>query len=106
MEAEAALVWSQGGVELHTVATVDLQLVLVIFPDHAELDHAFGDGCDLERNLIFRVLLEKRRILESGNKLYGGVSKPRSVRPVPEELCRRDYLCKLARTRAQRGGWT
>ena len=104
MEAEAALVWSQGGVELDTVATVDLQLVLVILPDHAELNHALGDCGDLERSLIFWILLEKRRVLESGTKLYGDVSKPSSIRPVLEECCRRGYLCKLARTRVQMGG--
>ena len=104
MEAEAALVWSQGGVELDTVATVDLQLVLVILPDHAELNHALGDGGDFERDLVFWVLLEQRRMLEGGNKLCSGVSKARGGRPVSEELCQGGYLCRLARTRAQRGG--
>ena len=69
METETALVWSQGGVELDTVATVDLQLVLIILPDNTELDDALRDCGDLERNLIFWILLEKRGILKSGNKL-------------------------------------
>ena len=60
METEAAFIWSKGGVELHTVATVDLKLVLVILPDHAELNDALGDGGDLERNLVFWILLKKR----------------------------------------------
>ena len=40
MEAQAALVRADGGVELHAVTAVDLRLALVVHPDHAELDHA------------------------------------------------------------------
>ena len=34
MEAQAALEWPDGAVELHTVATVDLNIALVINPRH------------------------------------------------------------------------
>lgn len=44
MEPQAALVRAQRGVELHSVAAVDLQSALVIFPHDAELDDALGDG--------------------------------------------------------------
>lgn len=54
---------------MHTVSAVDLELALVIFPDNAELDDAFGDGGDLERLLVFWVLLEERRVLKGRDKL-------------------------------------
>ena len=40
MEAQTALVWTNGRVELHTVATVDLHLAFVVNPGHAELQNA------------------------------------------------------------------
>ena len=58
MEAETALVWSQGGVELNPISTIDLDLVLVIFPNHAELNHSFGDGNDTEGGLVFGMLFK------------------------------------------------
>lgn len=58
MEAQTAFVWPQSGVELDTVAAIDLQLVLVIFPDDSELDHPLRDGGNLEGGLIFWILLE------------------------------------------------
>lgn len=64
MEAETALVRSQGGVELHTVAAVDLQLAFVIFPHDAELDDALWDGGNFERGLVFGVFLEKGGVFE------------------------------------------
>ena len=42
MEPQAALVGTDGRVELHTVAAVDLHLAVVIHPGHAEHDHALG----------------------------------------------------------------
>ena len=42
MEAQAALVGADRGVELHTVATVDLNLAVVIDPGNAEDDDALG----------------------------------------------------------------
>lgn len=59
VESETTLVGTQRRVELHTVSAVDLELALVIFPDHAELNDSFGDGGDLKRLLIFWVLLEQ-----------------------------------------------
>ena len=40
-ETDTALVRADGGVELHAVATVHLNVTLVIEPRHAESDHAF-----------------------------------------------------------------
>ena len=42
MEAQAALVGADGAVELHTVATVHLDLALIIDPGHTEGDDALG----------------------------------------------------------------
>ena len=42
MEAQTALVGADRGVELHTVATVDLNLAVVIDPGNAEHDDALG----------------------------------------------------------------
>lgn len=71
MESETALVWSKSGVELDTVAPVDLALALVVFPDHAELDHSLGDGDDLKGLAVLGVLLEQAGGLEGGDELCG-----------------------------------
>jgi hypothetical protein len=69
MESQSSLVWTQSRVELHTVSTVDLDLVLVIFPDDTELDDAFGNGDDLEGGLVLWLLLEEGAVFEGGDKL-------------------------------------
>ena len=69
VQAEAALVGAQGGVELHAEGIVDLDLALVVLPHYAELDDALGDGDDFEGVAVFGVLLEERAVLEGGGKL-------------------------------------
>jgi len=64
MQTETALVWAESRVELHPVAAIDLDLVLVVLPDDAELDDPFGDGDDLEGGLVFGMLLEEGAIFE------------------------------------------
>jgi hypothetical protein len=64
MQAETALVGAEGRVELDSVAAVDLDLVLVVFPNYAELDDALGDGDDLEGGLVFWVLFEEGAVFE------------------------------------------
>jgi hypothetical protein len=70
VEAETALVWTEGRVELHTVALVDLALALVVLPDDAELDDALGDGDDLESLPVLGVLLEDGGAFQGGDELY------------------------------------
>jgi hypothetical protein len=70
MESQSSLVWAQGGVKLHTVSAVDLDLVLVIFPDDTELDDAFGNRDDLEGGLVLGLLLEEGAVFEGGDKLW------------------------------------
>ena len=69
VEAETALVWAKGRVELDAVALVDVADALVVFPDNAELDDALGDRDDLESLLVLGVLLEDGRALEGGGEL-------------------------------------
>lgn len=69
METQTSFVGTEGGVELDSVSTVDLQLSLIVFPDDAELDDALGDGDDFEGSLVFGVLLEEGGVLESRDKL-------------------------------------
>ena len=59
MEAQAALVRSDGGVELDAVAAVHLDLALVVGPCDAELHYAFrlDDTFQHACLLVFRVLL-------------------------------------------------
>lgn len=71
MEAETALVWAEGGVELDSVSAVDLDLVLVIFPDDAELNDALGDGNDFEGGSVFGFLLEEGAVFEGRGQLWG-----------------------------------
>ena len=83
VEAETALVGTEGRVVLHTETTVDLDLALVVLPDDAELDDALGDGDDLESLLVFVVLGEEGGGLEGGDELYGmldGVANGRKHR--------------------------
>lgn len=74
VQTETALVRTEGRVELHSVTAVDLDLVLVVFPDNSELDDALGDGGNLEGFFVFWVLLEEGRVLEGGGQLWRGVS--------------------------------
>lgn len=69
MEAETALVWPQSGVELNPISAIDLDLVLVVFPYDAELNHSFGDGHDTESGLVFGVLFKEGRAFKSMHEL-------------------------------------
>lgn len=69
VEAQAALVGAQRGVELDAVAAVDLEVALVVLPGDAELDDALGDRHDLQRRLVLGVLLEERAVLERAHEL-------------------------------------
>lgn len=64
VESETSLVWAEGGVELDTVAAVDLWLQVVVLPDNTELDDTLWDGDDLKGGLVFWVLLKERGVLE------------------------------------------
>lgn len=74
MKSQTSLVRTEGGVELHTVAAVDLHLALVILPDDAELDNALGNRDDLESGLVFGVLVEEGGVLKSRGQLCEGWS--------------------------------
>lgn len=69
VETETTLVGAQGRVELHTVATVDLDLVVVVLPDNTELDDTLRDGDDGQSLAVFGVLLEESGVLEGGGQL-------------------------------------
>lgn len=69
MEAKSSLIWAEGAVKLNSVAVVDLWLEVVVLPDNTELDDTLWNGDDLEGGLVLWVLLEKRRVLESGCEL-------------------------------------
>jgi hypothetical protein len=70
VQAETALVWTEGRVELDAVTLVDIALALVVLPDNAELDDTLGDGDDLECLLVLGVLLEDGGALEGGGELW------------------------------------
>jgi hypothetical protein len=69
VESQTALVRTEGGVELHTVSTVDLELAVVILPDDAELNDALGDRDDLQSGPVLRVLLEEGALFEGRDQL-------------------------------------
>jgi hypothetical protein len=69
METKASLVWSEGGVELDTVSTVDLGLELVVLPNYSELNDTLWDGNDLEGGLVFGVLFKESRVFEGRSQL-------------------------------------
>ncbi|MNN54754.1 hypothetical protein D3C81_1695880 [compost metagenome] len=62
MEAHAALVRADRRAVLHAEGAVDLYLVAVIGPGHAELDHALGLDQALEQGLVgvARIALDER----------------------------------------------
>jgi hypothetical protein len=69
VESEAALVWAERRVELDPVATVDLELSVIILPDDPELDDSFRDRGNCQSSLIFWVLGEQSAVLERAHKL-------------------------------------
>lgn len=69
MKAQAALVGAEGGIELHPVPSIDLQLVVVVGPDDAELNDSLGDGRNLERSPVLGVLFEEGGVLERRGEL-------------------------------------
>jgi hypothetical protein len=72
VQSEAALVGTQGRVELHAEGIVDLDFALVVLPDYAELDDALGDGNDFEGIAVLWVLLEERAVLEGRGQFWTG----------------------------------
>lgn len=106
VQAETALVWAEGGVELDSVAAVDLDLVLVVFPDNSELDDALRDGDDLEGGLVFGVLFEEGAVFEGGDQLCRVPCQPCPGGRIEKEGQVGSYLCTPARTRARGEGWT
>ena len=96
MEAETTLVGTEGRVELHTVAFLDLALVLVVLPDNAELDYTLGDGDDLESLLVFGVLGEERGGLEGGDELCETVShKIQDIEAIVPLMLQKDCLDEI-----------
>lgn len=69
VETETTLVGAKSRVELHTVATVDLGLVVVILPDDTELDDTLGDGDDGKSLAVVGVLFEEGGVLKGRDKL-------------------------------------
>ncbi len=102
MEPKTTLVRSQCRIELYTVSSIDLNLILIVFPDDTELDDTLRDGGDLERGAVFGVLLEQGGVLEGRGKLCRPSVSEALSRPVSETL----HLCKLVRTRARMGDLT
>lgn len=47
-------------------------LTLVVLPDNTELNNALGDGDNLQRLAVLRLLLEEGGVLEGGRKLCSG----------------------------------
>ena len=86
VQAQAALVRADRGVELHAVAAVDMDLAVVVYPRHAELDLALRlrDALQDAGGLILRVGLDDR--LQGGEDLGGRLDKLRFVCVEPLEL--------------------
>lgn len=81
VESQATLVGAQCGVKLHTVATVDLRLELVIFPDNTELNNSLWDLDDLQSSLVLWVLLKETGRLQGRGKLCKEDCQIRSMSP-------------------------
>ena len=86
MEAQAALVRADGGVELHTVATVDLHLAFVVNPGHAELDHALRLDEALQNAVLFVFGVLGNDRLEGVEHLVDGLQELRLVTIASNDL--------------------
>lgn len=64
MESQTPLVRAKSGVELNTIATVDLKLAFVVFPNDTELDDALRDGNNFESSFVLWVLFEESTFLK------------------------------------------
>lgn len=69
MKAKSSFIWSQRGIELDSVASVELNLSLVIFPNDSELDYSFRNRTNRKSLLVLGILLEEGAILKSGREL-------------------------------------
>lgn len=85
MEAETALVGTEGRVELNTISTVDLELALVVLPSNTELNHALGDGNDSEGGLEFGGDLEELGVVEARLELCNKINKIKGQRSKSSE---------------------
>ena len=77
MEAQAALVGADGGVVLHAVAAVDLDLTLVVHPFHTEADDAFGLGDALEDLVLLVLGVFVQQGLEGHQHFFHGLEEDR-----------------------------
>ena len=75
MEAKATLVWSDGIVELDSIATIDVDLSCIVHPRNPELEHAvrFDHAVDDAIGAIVRVPIEHR--FQGNNALFDGLEK-------------------------------
>lgn len=80
MQSQTTLVRAEGRVELDAETTVYLELTLVVFPDHAEVDDALGYGGDFEGSAVFGVFLEEGGVFEGGGELWEEEEKKMLVR--------------------------
>ena len=80
METQAALVRSDGGVELHAVAVVHLNAALIVGPGHTEFHEAFRNDYALKNGvfLILGFLIEKR--LHGEEHFFHGLQEFRLMR--------------------------
>lgn len=69
MKAETTLVRAESRIELNSISTIDLNLVLVVLPNNTELDDALGNGNDLEGGLVLGLLVEEGAVLEGRSQL-------------------------------------
>jgi len=73
VKSETAFVWPKGGIELHSVTSIHLNLSFVIFPHDSELNHAFGNRGDLKRLPVLWVPFKQGRILEGRGEFIVGL---------------------------------
>ena len=87
VEAQAALVGSNGGVELDAVAAVDLNLALVVDPGHAEHDDALGLDEALQQGRLLILGVGVQRGLDGAENLGRGLEELGLLGVALLELC-------------------
>lgn len=97
MEAEAALVWSDGAVEFHTVSAVHLNLALVIDPRHAEQDGSFRFHDPFQNRVVFILGIRSQNRFDRAEHFLNGLDEFFSwlCLALTKSSTRWEYVCAI-----------
>jgi hypothetical protein len=107
MQSQTAFVGAESRVELDSVAAIDLEVAVVIFPDDTELDYSLRDRDDFEGYTVLGVLCEQRAIFKGADELWSNSVSSSTPRRQQARFLRQifsPYLGTPAGTQARKEG--